>query len=130
MLQLTGLYRGARMRSAAIVAVTKTRVIQISTNKGCARSAVRKKRKPMVNREDCGLFFKTATALATVRACKFCKHVEIVRRSVAGRNNPLGRGYGLSAGNKARGRMIQHVKTEHPAEYAAFMAANRKPLKP
>ncbi len=48
--------------------------------------------------------------LAVVRACKYCKHIEIVKKGLRG----AGRGYGMCEGNKARGRMIQHIKATHP----------------
>lgn len=72
--------------------------------------------------EDHGLFWYFLGPLSAVRACKHCSHVETVRRILPGRGaltNPLGRGYGMSEGNKARGRMIQHVKAAHPEFYAA-----------
>jgi ribosomal protein L13E len=62
---------------------------------------------------DAAIFKVTEGPLATIRTCLFCKHSEIVRK---GRPN-VGRGYGLSEGNKARGRMIQHIKAAHPSEY-------------
>lgn len=55
--------------------------------------------------------FKTyARPLGTVRVCNHCGHVEIVKSGTRG----TGRGYGMREGNKARGRMIQHIKTHHP----------------
>jgi hypothetical protein len=66
---------------------------------------------------DMGLFIQSSSAMATVRACKWCKHAEVVRSGQLG----VGRGYGMREGNKARGRMIQHVKAAHPAEYASAM---------
>ena len=45
--------------------------------------------------------------LASVRSCHFCKHVEIYRYTGGHR------GAGMVGGNKARGRMIQHIKKEH-----------------
>ncbi len=55
--------------------------------------------------------FTTATGpFATVRACHACKHTEIIRKGIPG----VGRGYGFREGNKARGRMIQHIKSKHP----------------
>ena len=57
------------------------------------------------------IYFKTVTGpLATVRVCIVCGHKEIVRKGIRG----AGRGYGMREGNKARGRMIQHIKSEHP----------------
>ena len=46
---------------------------------------------------------------AVVRICRYCKHYETVP---IGRG--YGRGYGMREGNKARGRMIQHLKQTHP----------------
>ena len=51
--------------------------------------------------------------LASVRACLFCDHVETYRYTGGHR------GAGMVGGNKARGRIIQHVKSAHPAEYQA-----------
>jgi len=69
-----------------------------------------------MRRETGPLFSKVAGPLATLRVCNFCKHVETVR------HGGIGRGYGMREGNKARGRMIQHVKAQHPAELAAALA--------
>lgn len=46
---------------------------------------------------------------AVVRVCDICGHTELVRKGQPG----VGRGYGFREGNKARGRMIQHIKKEH-----------------
>jgi hypothetical protein len=46
---------------------------------------------------------------AITAGCNLCKHIDIVRKE----RNP-GRGWGMREGNKQRGRMIQHVKAEHP----------------
>lgn len=70
-------------------------------------------------REDHGTFTVMRTATASVRACKFCKHFEIYRYTGGHR------GAGMVGGNKARGRIIQHVKAAHPAEYAADLQATR-----
>ena len=48
--------------------------------------------------------------MAVIRQCAHCKHFEIVRVGM----NGVGRGYGMREGNKARGRMIQHIKSAHP----------------
>jgi hypothetical protein len=48
--------------------------------------------------------------MAVVRYCLHCKHMEIVRKGMRG----VGRGYGMREGNKARGRMIEHIKKSHP----------------
>lgn len=54
--------------------------------------------------------------LGVVRVCPCCKHSEIVKTGIQG----VGRGYGMREGNKARGRMIQHIKATHP-EYVASL---------
>lgn len=56
--------------------------------------------------------------MAKVRYCKVpgCKFHVTVRKGL--RN--VGRGYGMKYGNKARGEIIQHIKTAHPAEVAAL----------
>lgn len=59
--------------------------------------------------------------LAVIRACSCCKHFEIVRKGLHG----AGRGYGMREGNKARGRIIQHIKTAHPERYAEAVKAAR-----
>lgn len=46
-----------------------------------------------------------------VAACKLCKHFDVVKKLPAG---TAGRGWGMREGNKQRGRMIQHVKADHP----------------
>lgn len=51
--------------------------------------------------------------LAVVRQCTLCKHFELVRKGLRG----VGRGYGMREGNKARGRIIQHIKLNHPGTY-------------
>jgi len=50
--------------------------------------------------------------LGTVRVCKHCGHTETVKASPG-----AGRGYGMREGNKARGRMIQHLKDSHPDQW-------------
>ncbi len=72
-----------------------------------------------MSRQDHGLFWVTRSAIASVRTCKWCKHGEVYRYTGGHR------GAGMVGGNKARGRIIQHVKTAHPAEYAAHMDAQR-----
>ena len=47
------------------------------------------------------------------RGCKYCKLVIMTDKAIRGRN-PIGRGYGMVVGNKARGQMIQHIKSAHP----------------
>lgn len=65
--------------------------------------------------EDHGIFTTLRGPFASVRGCKFCKHVEIYRYTGGHR------GAGMVGGNKARGRIIQHVKATHPEEYRAYM---------
>lgn len=65
-------------------------------------------------REDEGIFFTQRSALASVRSCKFCKHAEVYLYTGGHR------GAGMVGGNKARGRIIQHVKSAHPIEYAKY----------
>jgi len=48
--------------------------------------------------------------LAVIRVCEICGHKEVVKVGIPG----VGRGYGMREGNKARGRMIQHIKSQHP----------------
>ena len=43
--------------------------------------------------------------------CNLCKHVDVVKKLPAGQ---AGRGWGMREGNKQRGRLVQHVKAEHP----------------
>jgi len=64
---------------------------------------------------DKAIFTVHEGAFMVVRGCRFCKHIEKVRKGIPG----VGRGYGMREGNKARGRMIQHVKEAHPEQYAA-----------
>ena len=47
--------------------------------------------------------------LAVVRECKICGHIEVVKKGIPG----AGRGYGFREGNKARGRIIQHIRNSH-----------------
>ena len=65
--------------------------------------------------QDSELFNVYEGGIAVVRACRLCDHSEILRKGIQG----VGRGYGMREGNKARGRIIQHVKAAHPEEYAA-----------
>ncbi len=46
--------------------------------------------------------------LAVVRACNYCSFTVRLEIGHGG-----GRGYGMREGNKARGRMIQHIKECH-----------------
>jgi hypothetical protein len=55
-------------------------------------------------------YIKTTGPYATIRACRHCKHFEKVLKGLP----HAGRGYGMREGNKARGRIIQHIKTAHP----------------
>ena len=50
------------------------------------------------------------------RACRLCKWHDF-RRKVTG----SGRGAGMREGNKQRGRLIQHLKAAHVAEFTAAM---------
>jgi len=45
-----------------------------------------------------------------VRACNYCNHLEILKTGIPG----SGQGYGMREGNKARGRIVQHIKENHP----------------
>lgn len=59
--------------------------------------------------------YKTVVGpMAVIRTCTVCGHFEIVKKGLRG----VGRGYGMREGNKARGRMIQHIKQAHQAELA------------
>jgi hypothetical protein len=53
--------------------------------------------------------------LASDRVCTICGHKESFS---CGRGT--GRGHGMREGNKARGRIIQHVKAAHPGEVAGL----------
>lgn len=65
--------------------------------------------------------YKTVSGpFAVVRLCLICKHGETVPRGA------FGRGHGLREGNKARGRMIQHIKASHPNELKNFIKENSK----
>lgn len=62
-------------------------------------------------------YIKTSSsALAVSRSCILCKFYVVRRLGKGG-----GRGNGFREGNKQRGIMIQHLKAEHPTEYAAAM---------
>lgn len=63
--------------------------------------------------KDSDLFHTYRGPLSVVRACKWCPHVELIKKGVRG----AGRGYGMREGNKARGRIITHVRENHPEEY-------------
>lgn len=58
---------------------------------------------------------------AVSRGCKLCKFVD-TRRKTRG----AGRGAGFREGNQQRGRLIQHIKTEHPEAYAEALEAHRE----
>ena len=49
--------------------------------------------------------------VALAAGCTLCKHTDRTIKPPRGR---AGRGWGMREGNKLRGRMIQHVKAEHP----------------
>jgi hypothetical protein len=58
-------------------------------------------------------FFKTQIGpLATIRSCTApgCNFTVKVKKG----NPSVGRGYGMREGNKARGKIIQHIKQDHP----------------
>lgn len=57
-------------------------------------------------------FSVTEGPMAVVRACDICGHLEIVKKGIRG----AGRGYGMREGNRARGRMIQHIREKHLAQ--------------
>lgn len=48
---------------------------------------------------------------ASIRTCTVCGHVELLKSP-----RLPGRGFGMREGNKARGRMIQHINKNHPEE--------------
>lgn len=52
--------------------------------------------------------------MAVIRTCIHCGHFEKVRKGLLG----VGRGYGMREGNKARGRMIQHINANHADKLA------------
>ena len=55
-------------------------------------------------------FTSVSGPMASVRCCVICGHIEKFPKGVQG----VGRGYGLAQGSKSQGRMIQHIKAEHP----------------
>ncbi len=57
------------------------------------------------------LFEYRTGPFGTIRTCRLCGEFDMIPRG-------RGRGYGMKYGNKSRGRMIQHVKAEHPDELA------------
>lgn len=63
--------------------------------------------------QDHTIFTVKHLPMASIRTCLFCKHTEVYRYTGGHR------GAGMVGGNKARGRMIQHIKAAHPAEYEA-----------
>ena len=54
------------------------------------------------------MFTTTRGPWCSVRKCKFCGHVEVYNYTGGHR------GAGMVGGNKANGRMIEHIKTAHP----------------
>jgi len=64
-------------------------------------------------REDHGHFVVRRFSMASIRTCKYCTHTETYRYTGGHR------GAGMVGGNKARGRMIQHLKAAHPEKYFA-----------
>ena len=61
------------------------------------------------------LYTHVTGPMASVRGCLLCKHYE----SIPVNRRNVGRGYGMREGNKARGKMIQHIKECHPRELEA-----------
>lgn len=57
-------------------------------------------------------------SFAVVRKCVICGHIEIVKKGITN----AGRGYGFREGNKARGRIIQHVKEKHLKKGVIFLS--------
>lgn len=66
------------------------------------------------------LFTTKRFPTASVRQCLLCKHSEVYRYTGGHR------GAGMVGGNKARGRMIQHIKSAHPEAYAAARMTHYK----
>lgn len=69
------------------------------------------------------LYDHRTTSLASVRKCYLCSHCEMLKLAIPGGllGGP-GRGFGMREGNKARGRMIQHIKAAHPEALARVAA--------
>jgi len=59
--------------------------------------------------------------MATVRVCDICGHIEKVVKGRPG----VGRGYGMREGNKARGRMIQHINA-HKAISGLYVISDKQ----
>lgn len=64
---------------------------------------------------------RTEGPMGVARSCRLCKFHHFRRKGLGG-----GRGNGMREGNKQRGILIQHIKAEHPVEYAAAMAASKE----
>jgi hypothetical protein len=69
---------------------------------------------------------RTETGMAVGRWCKLCKFSHTRRKPTGMMVGNVGRGNGMREGNRQRGILIQHLKTEHPKEYAEAMAARSK----
>lgn len=52
--------------------------------------------------------------MGSVRTCRACGHFEFIKKGSGG----------FKEGNKARGRMIQHLKVAHPAKYSAALSTD------
>ena len=69
------------------------------------------------------MFTKVQGPMAIARCCTHCAFVDTLRKAFPGGMGGGGRGSGFATGNRARGVMIQHFKTSHPAAYAALRVA-------
>lgn len=67
-------------------------------------------------------FYTVRGPFATIRVCDICGHAEKVATGRPG----VGRGYGLREGNKARGRMIQHIKDAHKTAMIGLYGGRKK----
>lgn len=50
---------------------------------------------------------------ATVYACPFCKHTEVVKRLPRLMAGKIGRGFGLRTGGTAHSKVGAHIRKEH-----------------
>lgn len=69
-------------------------------------------------------FYTVKGPFAVIRACVICGHIEKVVKGKPG----VGRGYGMREGNRARGRMIQHIK-EHEQIFGLYEIYNKEARK-
>ena len=69
--------------------------------------------------KDC--FVTIRGPIAVVRKCEFCEHAETLPVNTI----MTGSGYGFREGNKARGRMIQHIKAEHADKFPTVTGRRR-----